>query len=99
MSTWMGSTVAAVWARSGAYNQPDECSDHDEHPHDDGEADLDAYIARLATAAPPLSVLIGDGFGTWQALVPEPNGETVVVRHTLGELLDRLTELLVEGGG
>jgi hypothetical protein len=55
MSTWMGSTVAAVWARSGAYNQPDECSDHDEHPHDDGEADLDAYIARLATAAPPLS--------------------------------------------
>jgi hypothetical protein len=44
-------------------------------------------------------VLIGDGFGTWQALVPEPNGETVVVRHTLGELLDRLTELLVEGGG
>ncbi|HEV2259184.1 MAG TPA: hypothetical protein VGS06_39210 [Streptosporangiaceae bacterium] len=36
-------------------------------------------------------VLIGDGgFGTWQALIPEPDGETVVTRHTLHELLDRL---------
>jgi hypothetical protein len=37
-----------------ARNQPDECPDHDEHP-DDHEAGLDAYIARLAAAAPPLS--------------------------------------------
>jgi hypothetical protein len=35
-------------------NQPDECHDHGEHP-DDCEAGLDAYIARLAAAAPPLS--------------------------------------------
>jgi hypothetical protein len=36
-------------------------------------------------------VLIGDGgFGTWQALIPEVNGETVVTRYTLRELLDRL---------
>jgi hypothetical protein len=35
----------------------------------------------------------GGGFGTWQALIPEPDGETVVVRYTLRELLDRLDEL------
>ena len=36
-------------------------------------------------------VLIGDGgFGTWQALIPEVNGETVVTRYTLRELLDWL---------
>jgi hypothetical protein len=41
-------------------------------------------------------VLIGDGgFGTWQALIPEPevNGETVVTRYTLRELLDRLADI------
>jgi hypothetical protein len=41
-----------------------------------------------------LDVLVGGGgFGTWQALIPEPNGETVVVRYTLRELLDKLDEL------
>jgi len=38
-----------------AHNQPDDCHDHDEPPDDDGEDGLDAYIARLAAAAPPLS--------------------------------------------
>ena len=38
-----------------AHNQPDECHGHDGHPDDDGEAGLDAHIARLAAAAPPLS--------------------------------------------
>ena len=46
-------------ARSGpppaARNQPDDRPGHDGHPDDDGEAGLDAYIARLAAAAPPLS--------------------------------------------
>jgi len=28
---------------------------HEGHPEDDGEAGLDAYIARLVEAAPPLS--------------------------------------------
>ena len=37
------------------HNQPDEHHDHDGHPDDDGKAGLDAYIARLAAAAPPLS--------------------------------------------
>jgi hypothetical protein len=32
-------------------------------------------------------------FGTWMGRIPTPNGETVVVRHTLAELLDRLEAL------
>jgi len=38
-----------------AHNQPDDRRDRDAHPDDDGEAGLDAYVARLAAAAPPLS--------------------------------------------
>jgi hypothetical protein len=39
-------------------------------------------------------VIIGaGGFGTWQARIPEPDGETVTVRYTLRELLNRLDEL------
>jgi len=39
-------------------------------------------------------VIIGPGeFGTWQALIPEDNGETVVSRHRLCELLDKLDAL------
>ena len=37
------------------HNQPDECHDNGGHPDDDCEAGLDAYVARLAAAAPPLS--------------------------------------------
>jgi hypothetical protein len=36
-------------------------------------------------------VIIGEGeFGTWQARIPEPNGETVMTRQLLRELLDKL---------
>ena len=39
-------------------------------------------------------MIIGDGgFGTVQARIPEPDGETVITRYTLLELLDRLDEL------
>ena len=39
-------------------------------------------------------VIIGDfGFGVWQARIPEPNGEHVISRYTLRELLDKLDEL------
>jgi hypothetical protein len=38
-----------------AHSQQDQCPGHDGPPDDDGEAGLDAYIARLAAAAPPLS--------------------------------------------
>ena len=40
-------------------------------------------------------VIIGSGeFGTWEGRIPEPAGETVVVRHRLVDLLDRLADLL-----
>jgi hypothetical protein len=59
--------------------------------HVDGPAEL-ARLDRFRAAHP--DVLVGGGgFGTWQALIPEPNGETVVVRYTLRELLDKLNEL------
>lgn len=49
-------------------------------------------LARFRNAHP--GVIIGTfGFGTWQARIPEENGETVTTRHTLCELLDRLDEL------
>ena len=38
-----------------AHSQHDERHDHDGHPEDDRETSLDAYIARLVDAAPPLS--------------------------------------------
>ena len=39
------------------------------------------------------------GFGTVQARLPEPDGETVITRYTLGELLDRLDELTTGPNG
>jgi hypothetical protein len=42
-------------------------------------------------------VIIGDGgFGTLQARLPDPDGETVTTRYTLRALLDRLDELTAE---
>ena len=39
-------------------------------------------------------VIIGDGgFGVWQARIPEPDGERIISRYTLRELLDKLAEL------
>ena len=39
-------------------------------------------------------VIIGDGgFGVWQAPIPEPDGERIISRYTLRELLDKLDEL------
>ena len=38
-----------------AHSHHDDRPGHDGHPDDDGEAGLDAYIARLVEAAPPLS--------------------------------------------
>jgi hypothetical protein len=42
-------------------------------------------------------VVIGGGYGWWQARIPEPNGERVVTRYTLRELLDRLDQLTGTG--
>jgi hypothetical protein len=54
-----------------------------------------ADVFRLAAfrAAHPHVIIGPGGFGTWQARIPEPNGETVATRYTLRELLDRLDEL------
>lgn len=45
-------------------------------------------------AAHPGVVIEAGEFGTWQARIPEENGETVTTRHTLRDLLDKLGELL-----
>ena len=56
------------------------------------EPDQVPRLARFRQEHP--GVIIGEGgFGTWQARIPEPNGEIVATRHTLRELLDRLGEL------
>ncbi|HXL89139.1 MAG TPA: hypothetical protein VN969_09180 [Streptosporangiaceae bacterium] len=39
-------------------------------------------------------VSIYTGLGYWQALIPQPNGETIVTRYLLEELLDKLDALL-----
>ena len=43
-------------------------------------------------AAHPQTEIIYRG-AYWQALIPEPDGETVITRYTLRELLDKLDEL------
>jgi len=54
-----------------------------------------ADVFRLAAfrSAHPDVIIGPGGFGTWQARIPEPSGETVTTRYTLRELLDRLDEL------
>jgi hypothetical protein len=39
-------------------------------------------------------VLIREGLGFWQAVIPEPSGETVITRYELRELLDKLDSLI-----
>ena len=56
-------------------------------------------VLRLQTfrAAHP-EVIIGDaGFGVWQARIPEPDGEQIISRYALRELLDKLDKLAGEG--
>jgi len=72
-------STAAARIRSGLRLVPDE-------------ADQLARLARFKAAHP--DVIVGDGgFGTMQARIPEENGETVITRYTLRELLDKLDEL------
>ena len=52
-------------------------------------------LAEFRAAHP--DVIIGSEFGTWQAIVPLPDGESVITRHLLGALLDRLEELFPAG--
>jgi hypothetical protein len=61
------------------------------------EPDQVLRLRRFRQAHP--EVIVGDGgFGTVQARIPEPDGETVITRYTLRELLDRLDELTGPAG-
>ena len=60
-----------------------------------GEPGQAARLAAYRSAYPCL-VIEPNEFGTWRGLIGEQAGETVVVRYTLRELLDRLGELLGE---
>jgi hypothetical protein len=51
-------------------------------------------LARFRQANPGL--MIGAGRGWWQAVIPEPDGEQVITRYTLQQLLDKLDELTRE---
>jgi hypothetical protein len=54
----------------------------------------DQVLRLQAFRAAHPEVIIGDfGFGVWQARITEPDGEHVISRYTLRELLDRLDEL------
>jgi hypothetical protein len=56
------------------------------------ELDQVARLARFKAAHP--DVVVGDsGFGTMQARIPEENGEIVITRYSLRELLDKLDEV------
>ncbi len=62
------------------------------------EADQVLRLREFRAAHP--DVIIGDGgFGTLQARIPAENGETVITRYTLRELLDRLDEVTRKRGG
>ncbi len=59
------------------------------------ELDQIVRLARFKAAHP--DVIVGDGgFGTVQARIPKPDGEILVTRYTLRELLDKLGELTAE---
>jgi len=57
------------------------------------EPDQAPRLAAFRAEHPAVTVQPGQ-FQTWEARIIEPDGETVVVRHTLRELLDRLGALL-----
>ncbi len=57
----------------------------------------DQLLRLQAFRAAHPEVIIGDGgFGVWQARIPEPDGERIISRYTLRELLDKLGELTGE---
>ena len=57
----------------------------------------DQVLRLQAFRAAQPEVIIGDGgFGVWQARIPTPDGEHVISRYRLRELLDKLDELIGE---
>ena len=59
------------------------------------ELDQVFRLQEFRTGHPDVIIEKGE-FGTWQARIPHPSGETITIRYTLRELLDRLCELLAE---
>jgi hypothetical protein len=53
-------------------------------------------LRRFRKARP--EVVIDTSFGVWQARIPEKTGETVITRHLLRHLLDRLDEMTGDTG-
>jgi hypothetical protein len=51
-------------------------------------------LARFRDEHPGITVKAGVGW--WQAVVPEPDGETVLTRYLLRDLLDALAERFPE---
>ncbi len=61
-----------------------------------GEPDQVLRLRAFRAAYPQVTIgVVGYG-GAWQARIPERNGETVLTRYLLKELLDKLSELLGE---
>ncbi len=56
------------------------------------EPDQVPRLREFRAAHPDVIVEAGE-FGTWQARIPEENGESVITRYVLRELLDKLDEL------
>jgi hypothetical protein len=61
------------------------------------ELDQKPRLARFR--AEHSGVLIREGFGFWQAVIPEPSGETVITRYELRDLLDKLDVICPDGSG
>lgn len=55
-------------------------------------------LARFRARHPAVVIEAGE-FRTWQARIPEPNGETIIVRHRLADVLGKLDELTSSGEG
>ena len=62
------------------------------------EPDQVMRLARFRARHPAVVIATGE-FSTWQARIPEPNGETIIVRHRLADVLDKLDELTSSGEG
>jgi hypothetical protein len=56
------------------------------------EYDQVVRLARFRDRHPGV-IIGGGGFDTWQARIPAENGEQVVTRYVLKDLLDKLDEL------
>jgi hypothetical protein len=63
-----------------------------------GEPDQVVRRNALEERYPQVSTGYDHDHDCWRGVIREPDGETVTVRYSLEELLDRLVELLAEPG-